>query len=109
MSHAKLCLFLCSLDNILLKNVIFFFEIKFQNGAQLKKWLFLTYFSHFLVTKETTQKFLQHISHLQYFAHPVDFFAIPILQKLRIYHVWFLFCMTPGVDSFSCHFGAINK
>ena len=27
-------------------------------------------------------------------------FALPILQKLRIYHKWFLFGMTPGVDSF---------
>ena len=40
---------LCSLDNLLQKNVIvlFFLEIKFQNGAHLKKGLFLTYFSHF--------------------------------------------------------------
>ena len=40
--------FLCSLDNLLQKNVIvFFLEIKFQNGAHLKKKsLFLT-FSHF--------------------------------------------------------------
>ena len=45
--------FLCSLDNLLQKNVIvFFLEIKFQNGAHLKKGLFLTYFSHFLVTRE---------------------------------------------------------
>ena len=44
-----------------------------------------------------------------YFAHPIDFFAFPILQKLRIYHVWFLFGVTPGVDSFSRHFGATNK
>ena len=28
------------------------------------------------------------------------FFAFPILQKLRIYHVWCLFGVTPGVDSF---------
>ena len=66
----------------------------------------------FLVTREKTQKFLQHISHLQtytYFAHPIDFFASSILQKLQIYHVWFLFGATPGVDSYSYHFGAINK
>ena len=78
-----------------------------------KKGLFLTYFSHFLVTREKTQNsFLQHISHLHkytYLAHPIDFFALPILQKLRIYHVWFLFGATPGVDSYSRHFGAINK
>ena len=35
-----------------------------------------------------------------YFAHPIDFFALPILKKkIRIYLVWFLFGMSPGVDS----------
>ena len=36
----KIGSFLCSLDNLLQKSVIvffFFFEIKFQNGAHLKK------------------------------------------------------------------------
>ena len=49
-----------------------------------KKGFFLTYFSHFLVTSETLQKFLQHISQTHtytYFAHPIDFFALPILKK----------------------------
>ena len=77
----KIGSFLCSLDNLLQKNVIalFFLEIKFQNGAHLKKGLFLTYFSHFLITREELQKFLQHISHLHtytYFAHISDFFCI---------------------------------
>ena len=61
-----------------------FLEIKFQNGAHLKKRAFLTYFSHFLVTREKLQKFLQHISHSHtytYFTHPIDFFALPILKK----------------------------
>ena len=56
---------LCSLDNLLQKNVMVFFF-----GNQISKWrsfekkkLFLTYFSHFLVTREKLQKFLQHISH----------------------------------------------
>ena len=108
--------FLCSLDDLLQKNVIvfFFLEIKFQNGAHLKKGPFLTYFSHFLVTWEKLQKFLQHIPHshtYMYFAHPFDFFALPILKKkkTRIYQVWFLFGMSPGVDSYSHHFGTINK
>ena len=44
----KIGSFLCSLDNLPPKNVIvLFLEIKFQNGAHLKKGLFLTYFSHF--------------------------------------------------------------
>ena len=59
----KIGSFLCSLDNLLQKNVIilFFLEINFQNGAHLKKRLFLTYFSHFVVTRGKLQKFLQHI------------------------------------------------
>ena len=44
-----------------------------------------------------------------YFAHPIDFFALPILQKIQIYQVWFLFGVIPGVDSYSRHFGTINK
>ena len=30
-------------------------------------------------------------------------------KKIRIYQVWFLFGMSPGVDSYSRHFRAINK
>ena len=90
-------------------------EIKFQNGARLKQGLFLTYFSHFLVTRGKLQKFLQHISQTHtytYFVHPIDFFALPILErkkKPQIYQVRFLFGMSPGVDSYSRHFGTINK
>ena len=42
-----------------------------------------------------------------YFAHPIDFFALPILGKND--QVWFLFGKIPGVDSYSRHFGTINK
>ena len=50
------------------------------------------------------------ISHTyMYFAHPIDFFALPILKKIRIYQVWFLFGMSLGVDSYSRHFGTISK
>ena len=81
----KIGYFLCSLDNLLQKNVIvLFLEIQFQNGAHLKKGLFLTYFSHFLVTREKLQKFLQHISHAHtytYFAHTIDFFCLTNFEK----------------------------
>ena len=109
----KIGSFLYSLDNLLQKNVI---VLVF--GNQISKWrsfekrLFLTYFSHFLVIREKLQKFLQHIYHTHtytYFAHPIDFFALPILKKLRIYQIRFLFGMSPGVDSYSRHFGTINK
>ena len=101
--------FLCSLDNLLQKNVIvFFFENQISKWRLLEKWLFLKYFSHFLGTREKLQKFLQHISHsytYMYFAHP-----LPILKKkIRIHQVWFLFGVIPGVDSYSRHFGTINK
>ena len=61
-----------------------FLEIKFQNGAHLKKGLFLTYLSHFLVTRGKLQKFLHHVSHSHtytYFAHPIDFFCLTNLEK----------------------------
>ena len=78
--------FLCSLDNLLpgLLQLFSFLEIKFQNCAHWKKGLFLTYFSHFLVTREKLQKFLQHISHSHtytYFAHPIDFFCLTNFEK----------------------------
>ena len=61
----------------------------------MKKWLFLTYFSHFLVTKEKTQKsfgtFLTHIN-ARILLTQVTFLALPILQKLRIYHMVSLWC-----------------
>ena len=47
--HMKIGSFLCSLGNLLQRNVIvFFFGNQLQNGAHLKKGLFLTYFLHFL-------------------------------------------------------------
>ena len=48
-----------------------------------------------------------------YFAHPIDFFfALTILKKkkkkTRIYQVWFLLGVIPGVDSYSGHIRTIN-
>ena len=44
-----------------------------------------------------------------YFAHPVDFFALPILKKSMnlsgMVSLWY----SPGVDSYSRHFGPINN
>ena len=106
---------MCSLDNLLQKNVIVLFF-----GSQISKWrsfekkgLFLTYFSHFLVPSEKLQKFLQHISQTHtytYFANPIDFFCLTNFEKkIRIYQVRFPFGMSPGVDSYSRHFGTINE
>ena len=81
----KIGSFLCSLDNLLQKNeIVFFFENQISKWRSFGKRVILTYFSHFLVTREKLQKFLQHISHphtYMYFAHPIDFFALPILKK----------------------------
>ena len=109
----KIGSFLCSLDNLLQKNVIvFFFGNQISKWRSFEKGLFLTYFSHFLVTREKLQKFLQHISQTHtytYFAHPIDLFCLTNFENIRIYQVQFLFGMSPGVDSYLRHFGTVNK
>ena len=83
----KIGSFLCSLDNLLQKNVIvFFFGNQISKWRSFKKGLFLTYFSHFLITREKLQKFLQHISHshtYMYFAHPIDIFCLTNFEKKK--------------------------
>ena len=51
--------FLCSLDNFVLKNVIvfFFWKSNFKMALIWKKVLFLTDFSHFVVTRERHKNF----------------------------------------------------
>ena len=97
----KIGSFLCSLDNLLQKNVIvLFFGNQISNGAHLKKGLFLTYFSHFLVTRESYKNsfstYLTHI-HAHILLTLLTFFALPILKKIRIYQIRFLFGMSPGL------------
>ena len=99
-------------NNFLLKNVIVFFF-----GNQISKWcsfekkaifdLLFTFFSH---QGKDTKIPSAHIPlrYIHVLCSP-SFFAFPNLQKLQIYHVWFLFGVTPGVDSFWRHFRAINK
>ena len=104
--------FLCSLDNLLQKNVIvLFFGNQISEWCSFEKRAIFTYFSHFLVTREKLQKFLQHVSHIHtpILLTLLTFFALPILKKIQIYQVRFLFGMSPGVDSYSQHFGTINK
>ena len=109
----KIASFLCCLDNLLQKNVSLFWKSNFKMALIWKKGIFLTYFSHFLVTRERLQKFLQHISHSHtytYFAHTIDFFCLTNFEKkIQIYQIRFLFGMSPSVDSYSRHFGTINK
>ena len=106
------CVFLCSLDKFLLKNVIvFFFDIKFQNGAHLKERaildLLFTVFSHLgndtkVLSAQIPPKYVYSLILLTFL--PSQFCTV-----MRINHVLFLFGVTPRVDSFSHHFGAINK
>ena len=98
----KIGSFLCSLDNLLQKNVtVLFLRNQISKWRSFeKKGLFLTYFSHFLVTREKLQKFLQQISHSYtcILLTLLTFFALPILKKTQIYQVRLLFGMSPGVD-----------
>ena len=108
----KIGSFLCSLVYLLQKNVIVFFF-----GSQISKWhsfekraIFDLLFTFFSYQGKVTRIPSAHISlTYMYFAHPIDFFTLPILKKLCIYQVWFLFGMIPGVDSYSRQFGTINK
>ena len=110
----KIGSFLCSLDNLLQENVIVLFF-----GNQISKWcafekraifdLFFTFSSH---QRKVTNIPSAHISntYIHVFCSPYWLFvALPILKKIWIYQVRFLFGMSPGVDSYSRHFGTINK
>ena len=107
----KIGSFFCTLDNLLQENIIVFFF-----GNPITKWrsfekraifeLLFTFFSH---QGKVTKIPAAHISlTYMYFAHPIDFFAVPILKKIQIYQVWFLFGMSPAVDSYTRHFGTIT-
>ena len=108
--------FLCSLDNLLQKNVIVLFF-----GNQLSKWrsfekraifdLLFTFFSHQgKVTKIPSAHISLTYIHTRILLTLLTFFALPILKKkIRIYQIRFLFGMSPGVDSYSRHFRTINK
>ena len=81
----KIVSFLCSLDNLLQKNVIvFFFENQISEWCSFEKRaifdLLFTFFSY----QGKLQKFLQHISHshtYMYFAHPIHFFCLTNFEK----------------------------
>ena len=110
----KIGSFLCSLDNLLQKNVIVLIF-----GNPISKWrsfekraifdLLFTFFSH--QGKSYKNSFCTYLTqiHTRILLTLLTFFALPILEKMRIYQVRFLFGMSPGVDSYSCHFGTINK
>ena len=111
----KIGSFLCSLDNLIQKNVIVFFF-----GNQISKWrsfekraIFDLLFTFFSYQGKVIKIPSAHISltYIHVFCSPYWlFFAfIPILKKIRIYQIRFLFSMSPGVDSYSRYFETINK
>ena len=109
----KIGSFLCSLDNLLQKNVIVFFLNQVSKWRSFeKRAIFDLLFTFFALPgksyKNSFSTYLTHI-HTRILLTLLTFFALPILKKIRIYHVRFLFGMSPGVDSYSCHFGTINK
>ena len=110
----KIGSFLCSLDNLLQKNIIFLFF-----GNQISKWgsfekraifdLLFTFFSH---QGKVTKIPSAHISltYIHVFCSPYWLFCLNQFWKKKwIYQIRFLFGMSPGVDSYSRHFGTINK
>ena len=109
----KIGSFLCSLDNLLQKNVILFF------GNQISKWrsfekgaifdLLFTFFSH---QGKVTKIPSAHISntYIHVFCSPYWlFYPYQFWKKIQFYQVRFLFGMSRGVDSYLRHFGTINK
>ena len=108
----KIVSFSCSLDSFLLKMHFFsFWKSNFKMALTWKKGYFDILFTFIIHQRKDTNNFSAHLSltYIHVFCSPyIDFFALPILLKLRIYHVWFLFGATLGIDPYSRHFGAIN-
>ena len=110
--------FLYSLDNLLQKNMIVFFF-----GNQISKWhsfekmgyfwstVLFTFFSYQRkVTKIPSAHMSLTYKHVFCSPYWLFFFCLTNFEKkIRIYQVLFLFGMSPGVDSYSCQFGTINK
>ena len=113
----KIGSFLCSLDNLLQKSVIVLFF-----GNQISKWrsfekkgyfyLLFTFFSH---QGKVTKIPSAHISltYIHAFCSPYWLFLPYQFWKKKYesirYQIRFLFCLSPNVDSYSRHFGTINK
>ena len=107
---------LCSLDNLLHKkrNCFLFWKSNFKMALIWKRNvifdLLFTFFSH---QGKVTKIPSEHISltYIHVFWSPYWLF-LPYQfwkKKVRINQVWFPFGMRPGVDSYSRHFGTINK
>ena len=111
----KIRSFLSSLDNLLQKNVIVFVLNQISKWRSFEKRpifdLLFTFSSHQGKVTKIPSVHISHSHTYTYFAHPIDFFLPYQVWKKnpRIYQVRFLFGMSPGVNSYSRHFGTINK
>ena len=92
----KIGSFLCNLDNLLQKNVIFFFRNQISKWPSFEKRaifdLFFTSFSH---QGKLTKIPSAHISLACILLTLLTLFALPTLKKIPIYQVWFLFGVHP--------------
>ena len=110
---SKIGSFLCSLDNLLQKNltVLFF-------GNQISKWrsfdkraifdLLFTFFSHQGKVTKIPSAYISLTCIYIFCSAYWPFFCLTNFEKkykfIRV-SLW----LSPGVDSYSCHFGTINK
>ena len=104
----KIGSFLCSLDNLLQKNVIVLFF-----GNQISKWRSFEKKGYFWPTfhifqspeksyKNSFSTYLTHIGlHTRILLTLLTFLPHQFWKKIRIYQTGFLFGMSPGVDSYS--------
>ena len=106
--------FLCTLDNFPQKKVIVLFF-----GNQISKWrsfekraifdLLFIFSSHQGKVRKNPSAHISN-TYIHVFCSPYCFFLpYQFWKKIRIYQVRFLFGMSPGVDSYSHHFGTVNK
>ena len=82
----KIGSFLCSLDNLLQKNVVFFFENQTSKWRSFKKRaIFDLLFTFFSYQRKVTKIPSAHISltYIHVFCSSIDFFALPILKKKK--------------------------
>ena len=110
----KIGSFLCSLDNLPQKNVIvlFFWKSNFKMALIWKKGYFWPTSHIFSHQGNVTKIPLAHIAltYVHVFCSPYWLFCLTNFEKkIRIYQIRFLFGISPGVDSYSRHFGTINK
>ena len=99
---------LCSLDNLLQKkrNCFLLWKSNFKMALiWKKKAIFDLPFTLFSRQGKVTKIPTAHISltYIHGFCSPYWLFCLTNFEKIQIYQVWFLFCMSPDVDSYSRH------